>query len=89
MLNEKKCLCLFNKKTPLYAGLTQNRKKNFNNRQVTYQKELFLLFEKLGNFFHRANVQIVFTLPPPVRFCSLFKDPLPPAQQTYFLNDPV
>ena len=47
----------------------QNR-KTFSNCQATYQKELCSLFEKLGNFFYRANVQI--DSPPPLRFRSLF-----------------
>ena len=56
ILNEKKCLRLFNKKTPLYARLG-SKQKALSNCQATYQKELCLLF------FHRANVQIGLTPP--------------------------
>ena len=42
MLNEKKeekkCLRLFNKKTPLYVGLG-SKQKTFSNCQAIYQKE--------------------------------------------------
>ena len=71
---KKKCLRFFNKKTPLYVGLG-SKQKTFSNCQATYQKELCLLFENQAIFFHRANVQIGFTPPPPVRFNSLFKSP--------------
>ena len=43
--NLTKCLCPFNK-------------EGFSNCQATYQKELYLLFKKLGNFFHRVNIEI-------------------------------
>ena len=33
-------------------------KENFSNCQATYQKELYLLFEKLGNFLHRVNIEL-------------------------------
>ena len=52
-----------------YTFLT---KKTFTNCQATYQKELYLLFEKSGNFFsqsgHRDRLD-----PLHVHFCSLFK----------------
>ena len=51
----------------------QNR-KTFSNYQATSQKEFCLLFEKSGNFFHRANLQIGLNPVPPVRFRPLFKD---------------
>ena len=70
---KKKCLRFFNKKTPLYAGLG-SKQKTFSNCQATYQKELCLLFENQAIFFHRANVQIGLTPPPPVRFSLFFKD---------------
>ena len=57
---EKKCLRLFNQKTPLYVGLG-SKQKTFSNCQATYQKELCLLFENQAIFFHRANVQIGLT----------------------------
>ena len=47
---KKKYLRLFNKKTPLYAGLG-SKQKTFSNCQATYQKELCLLFENQTNFF--------------------------------------
>ena len=47
---KKKCLRLFNKKTPLYAGLG-SKQKTFSNCQATYQKELCLLFENQAIFF--------------------------------------
>ena len=40
----KKCLRLFN--------------KTFSNYQATYYKELYLLFEKSGNFFHKVSFHI-------------------------------
>ena len=43
--NLTKCLCPFNK-------------ESLSNCQATYQKELYLLFRKLGNFFHRVNIEI-------------------------------
>ena len=49
-LNEKQCLHLFNKRTPLYAGLG-SKQKTFRNCQTTYQKELCLLFENPATFF--------------------------------------
>ena len=66
----------FIKKHLYMLNYAQNR-KIFSNCQATYQKELCLLFEKSGNFFHRGNVQIDLTTPTPVCFCSLFKDPPP------------
>ena len=75
MLNEKKekkkCLRLFNKKTPSYAGLG-SKQKTFSNCQAIYQKEPVVW--KSGNFFQSANVQIGWTPPSPVRFSLLFKD---------------
>ena len=47
---KKKCLRLFNKKTPLYAGLGSKQKK-FSNCHATYQKELCLLFENQADIF--------------------------------------
>ena len=48
----KKCLHLFN--------------KTFSNYQATYYKELYLLFEKSGNFFHRVSIEIGLTSPLPL-----------------------
>ena len=50
MKKKKKCLRLFNKKTPLYAGLG-SKQKTFSNCQATYHKELCLLFENQAIFF--------------------------------------
>ena len=47
---KKKCLRLFNRKTPLHAGLG-SKQKTFSNYQATYQKELCLLFENQTIFF--------------------------------------
>ena len=47
---KKKSLRLFNKKTPLYAGLG-SKQKTFSNWQATYQKELCLVFENQAIFF--------------------------------------
>ena len=41
MKKKKRCLCLFNEKTPLYAGLG-SKQKTFNNYQATYQKKTLL-----------------------------------------------
>ena len=41
-------------------------KKTSSNCQVTYQKELYLLFEKSGNFFYRVNIET--GLNPPLLF---------------------
>ena len=60
----KKCLRRFN--------------KTFSNYQATYKEELYLLFAKSGNFFHRVSIEISLTpplpSPPPNCFQSLFKD---------------
>ena len=58
----KKCLRAFN--------------KSFSNYQATYQKELYLLFEKSGNFFHRVSIEIGLTPPllSPVCFHSFSTD---------------
>ena len=61
----KKCLRLFN--------------KTFSNCQATYQKELYLLFEKSGNFSQSEHRDSFDSSPPPVCFHLLFKDPLPPS----------
>ena len=50
MKKKKKCLRLFNKKTPLYAGLG-SKHKTFSNCRATYEKELCLLFENRATFF--------------------------------------
>ena len=50
--------------------------KTFSNCQATYQKELYLLFEKSGNF--SQSERRFDSSSPPVCFHSLFKDPLPP-----------
>ena len=61
MEKKKKCLRLFNKKTPLHVGLG-SKQKTFSNCQATYQKELaWPAVRKSRNFFHRANVQIGLT----------------------------
>ena len=90
-LNEKKIIRLFNKKALLYAGI-DSKQQTFSNCQATYQKELCLLFEKSGKFFHRVFFFTkIFSDRPDrhVRFRSLFKDPPPsPSQPRYFLNTP-
>ena len=48
---KKKCLRLFNKKTPLYAWLN-SKQKTFSNCQATCQKDLCLLFEIQEIFFN-------------------------------------
>ena len=68
---KKKCLGLFNKKTPLYAGLGSKQKLLATAKQLIRQNSV-LLFEKSGNLFHRVNVQIA--SPHPVYFRLLFKD---------------
>ena len=78
---KKKYLRLFNKKTPLYAGL-RSKQKTFTNCQATYQKELCLVI------LHRANVQIGLTPLPLFVLIHFLRTPCSPARQTYFLNDP-
>ena len=63
----KKCLRLFH--------------KTFSNCQATYQKELYLLFEKSGNFSQSEHRDRFDSSPPPVCFHLLFKDP-PPSSTT-------
>ena len=78
----KKCLRFFNKEIPLYAGLS-SKEKNFSNCQATYQKELYLLSEKSGNFFHKVNIEIALTPFSRVRFRLLFNNsPAPRPQPT-------
>ena len=69
---KKKCLRLFNKKTPLYAGLG-SKQKTFSNCQATCQKELCLLFENQIIFSQSEHTDML-DLPPPVLFSLLFKD---------------
>ena len=57
--------------------LAQNR-KTFSNSQASFQKELYLLFEKSGNFFHRLNIEIDLTLSPFV-FVHFLRIPPPPS----------
>ena len=66
----KKCLRLFN--------------KTFSNYQANYQKELYLLIEKWGNFSQSEHRDRFYSSPPPVCFHLLFKDPPPPPQQTLY-----
>ena len=56
----KKCPRLFN--------------KTFSNYQAIYQKELYLLFEKSGNFSQIKHIDRFDSCPPPVCFHSLFKE---------------
>ena len=63
----KKCLRLFH--------------KTFSNCQATYQKELYLLFEKSGNFSQSEHRDRFDSSAPPVCFHLLFKDP-PPTSTT-------
>ena len=56
--------------------------KTFSNCQATYQKELYLLFEKSGNF-HRVSIEIGLTPSLPLSvFTRSLRTPLPPPQQT-------
>ena len=66
----KKCLRLFN--------------KTFSNYQATYYKELYLLFEKSGNFFHRVSIEIDLTPPLLFVFIRSLRTPHPPPQQTLY-----
>ena len=90
MLNEKKCRSLFNKKTPLYAGLG-SKQKTFSNCQEIYQKELYLLFENQEIFFTERTYRWACPSPLPlfilVRFLRT-PPPSPTARRTYFLNEP-
>ena len=47
--------------------------KTFSNYQASYQKKLYLLFEKSGNFFHSVSIEIGLAPPLPlfVFICSL------------------
>ena len=63
--NVKKCLCPFNK-------------KSFSNCQTTYQKELYFLLKKLGNFFHRVNTEIGLSPLPLFIFSFTLLRTLPP-----------
>ena len=47
--------------------------KTFSNCQASYQKELYLLFEKSGNFFERRK-RFDHTPPPSIHFYSFFKE---------------
>ena len=77
---KKTCLSLFNKKTPLYAGLG-SKLKTFNNCQASYQKQVCLLFENPAFFFHRANVQIGLT---PFPLFVLVRSPRPLHEERTF-----
>ena len=46
--------------------------KTFSNYQVIYYKELYLLFEKSGNIFLRASIEIGLTPPLPLFFSIAF-----------------
>ena len=60
----KKCLRLFN--------------KTFSKYQATYLKEIHLLFEKSGNFYHRVSIEIGLTPSLPVFvFIGSSRTPLP------------
>ena len=83
----KKTVYVFLIKKHLYLLDRAQNNKIFSNCQATYQKELCLLFEKLGNCFHRANEQIHLIPPPSVSFSSLFQDP-PSPRTMLFMNAP-
>ena len=53
----------------------------------TYQKELCLLFEKLGIFLQSEGTDRLDHLLPPVRFRLLFKDTVPPPPPTPFTTN--
>ena len=61
--NLKKCLRLLN--------------KTFSNCQANYQKELYLLFKKSGNFSQSEHRDRFDSSSAPVCFHLLFKDPSP------------
>ena len=90
-LNEKKkCLQLFNKKAPLYAGLG-SRQKSFSKCQVTYQKELCLLFENQAFFYSQRERTDRRDPPSPfplLRIPPQLTPSLSPSRRMYFLNDP-
>ena len=74
-----KCLRFFNKKTPLYAGLSSKQQNFWQMPSNVSERTLFTVWKIRQFFFHRANLHIGLTTPPPpVRFRSLFKDPPPP-----------
>ena len=85
---KKKCLRLFNKKTPLYAGLG-TKQKTFSNCQGTYQKQLCLLFENQALFSQSEctdRLDPPFLLPPPLFVLVRFlRTPLPPSCTTNVL----
>ena len=62
------------KKHLYILGQAQNS-KTFSNCLAAYQKELCLPFEKSGNFFHRANVQIGMTPLPLFIFVRFLRIP--------------
>ena len=68
---KKICLRLFNKKTPLYAGLG-SKQKAFRNCQATYQKELCLLFE-IRQFFSQSECTDRLEYDPSGKSNSLFQ----------------
>ena len=68
----KKCLRLFN--------------KTFTSCQATYKKELYLLFEKSGNFSQSEHKDRFNSSPPPVCFHLLFKYPPPPSRTNPLLK---
>ena len=53
--------------------------KTFSNCEATYQKELYLLFQKSGNFSQSEHRDRFDSFPPPVCFHLLFKDTPPPS----------
>ena len=57
----------------------------FSNYLATYQKELYLLFEKSGNFFHRVSIEIGLTpFLPLFIFIHSLRTPLPSPQRTFY-----
>ena len=84
MLNEKKCLRLFNKRTPLCAGLGPKQKHLATAKQLIRKNSACCL--RIRQFFSqskrtdRLDPLPLFVL---VRFLRT-----PAARQTYFLNEP-
>ena len=72
----------------LYILDYAQNKKAFSNCQTTYQKELCLLFENSGNFFHRPNVKTSLNPLPLFIFVCFLRIPLPTSTLTVIFELP-
>ena len=72
----------------LYILDYAQNKKAFNNCEATYKKELCLLFEKSGNFFHRPNVKTSLNPLPLFIFACFLRIPLPNSTLTVIFELP-